>query len=126
MHLGLYAAAEVIPSPSPPDGPSDALCFAEGFVSCNRTGGVGLAGFCVLARRGDCNGAAGSDGVMAYAGVKGAVDGDAADLLVGRDLVEQLGQHWYVADVNGGKIGGSDLQAALDRQEDFIEELLGR
>ena len=36
------------------------------------------------------------------------------------------GQHWHVADVTGGKLGGTDLQAALDRQEELIEELLGR
>lgn len=63
---------------------------------------------------------------MAFAGVEGAVGGGAADLLIERDPVEQLGQHWHVADVTGGKLGGTDLQAALDRQEELIEELLGR
>ena len=58
-------------------------------------------------------GAALGDGVMALAGVVGAVSGDAADLLIGRDLVEQLGQHGRVAHVAGGELGRPDLQRLL-------------
>lgn len=69
--------------------------------------------------------AAAARGVIAYARVKGDVGGEAADVLIGPDLVEKLGQHWHVADVSGGKLGGSDLQGGA-RPADFINVLLGR
>ena len=47
---------------------------------------------------------------MALAGVEGAVGGDAGDLLIGRDLVEQLGQHRCVAHVAGRELGSPDFQ----------------
>ncbi len=34
-----------------------------------------------------------SDGVVTFARIVGAVSGDAADLLIRRDLVEQIGQN---------------------------------
>jgi hypothetical protein len=48
---------------------------------------------------------AGRDGVVARAGIEGAIGGDAGDLLIGRDLIEQLGQHRRVADLAGGELG---------------------
>jgi hypothetical protein len=84
-----------------------------GFVAGDRPGGVGLPGFGVLAGRDDRGGTAGGDGVMALAGVEGAVGGDAGDLLIGRDLVEQFGQHGRVADVAGGELGRPDFQCFL-------------
>jgi hypothetical protein len=50
---------------------------------------------------------------MALAGVEGAIGGDAGDLLTGRDLVEQFGQHGRVAYVAGGELGCPDLQCLL-------------
>jgi len=50
-----------------------------------------VTAFGVLAGRNDGGGTAGSDGVMAFAGVEGTVSGDTGDLLVGRDLVQQVG-----------------------------------
>ena len=50
---------------------------------------------------------------MALAGVKGAIGGDAGDLLIGGDLVEQFGQHGRVADVAGGELGRTDFQCFL-------------
>jgi hypothetical protein len=55
----------------------------------------------------------GGDGVVALSGVEGAIGGDGCDLLLGRDLVKQLGQHGGVADVNGGELGSSNLQRLL-------------
>lgn len=40
----------------------------------------------------DRRGTLGGDGVMAYAGVEGAVGRDLANLLLGRDLIEQFRQ----------------------------------
>jgi len=55
-------------------------------------------------------GAPGGDGVVARAGVEGAVGGDAAGLLLGRDRVEKFGQHGRVAHVAGGEPGGPDCR----------------
>ena len=50
---------------------------------------------------------------MALAGVEGTIRGDAGDLLVGRNLVEQFGQHGRVAHIAGGELGRADLQCLL-------------
>lgn len=57
--------------------------------------------------------ARGGNGVVALAGVEGAIGGDAADLLCGRDLVQQFGQHGRIADLTGGELGGPDFQGFL-------------
>jgi len=50
---------------------------------------------------------------MALAGVEGAISGDAGDLLIGRDLVEQFGQDGRVTDIAGGELGCADFQCLL-------------
>ena len=50
---------------------------------------------------------------MAFSGVEGAISGDAGNLLIRRDLVEQLGQHGRIAHITGGEFGGPDLPCFL-------------
>jgi len=50
---------------------------------------------------------------MALAGVECAISGDAGDLLIGWDVVEQFGQHGRVAHVAGGEFRRPDLQGLL-------------
>ncbi len=50
------------------------------------------------------------DGVVAFARIVGAVGSDATDLLIRRDLAEQAGQNWCVADVAPCDFNGPDLQ----------------
>ena len=64
---------------------------AQGFVSSDRADGDGLPWLGVLAGRDDGVGAAVGNGVVAFAGVIGAISRNAADLLVLRDLVEKVG-----------------------------------
>jgi hypothetical protein len=71
--------------------------------------GVGLPRLGVPAGRDDRCGTAFGDGVVAFAGVAGPVGGDAGDLLIGRDLVEQFGQHAGIAHVTGGELGSPDF-----------------
>lgn len=113
MHLGLCAASAVIAAPSSPDGSTDALRCPEDLVSCNGPSGVRLPRFGVLAGWDDRGSPAGGDRVMALAGVEGPVGSDAGDLLPGRDLVEQLGQHGRVAHIAGGELGRPNLQRLL-------------
>ena len=53
-----------------------------------------------------------SDRVMALAGIISAVSGDAADLLACRDLAEQVGQDWCIADMAPGDLDDSNLRYA--------------
>ena len=54
-------------------------------------------------------GAAVSDGIVAFAGVVGAICRYAADLLVLWDLTEKIGQHRRVADVAPCDFDSPDL-----------------
>lgn len=57
------------------------------------------------------------DCVMAFPRIVGAVCRDAADLLVRRDLVEQIRQHRRVADVAPGDLDRPNLQCSLVNPE---------
>jgi hypothetical protein len=50
---------------------------------------------------------------MALAGVEGTIGGDAADLLIRRDLVEKFGQHGRVADTAGFELRSPDFECFL-------------
>jgi len=50
---------------------------------------------------------------MALTRVECTIGSDAADLLIGRDLVEQLGQNGRVTHIAGGELGCSDFQRLL-------------
>jgi len=113
VHLGLGAASAVIAAPSSPDGPPDTLRRAQDFVAGDSPTGVGFPRLGVLARRDYCGGTSGSDGVVALAGVESAIGGDGCDLLLGRDLVQQLGQHRGISHVAGRELGCTDFQGFL-------------
>lgn len=66
----------------------------------------------VLVRGNDRCGTAFGDGVVVLSGVEGAIGCDCGDLLLGRDLVEQLGQHGSVADLAGRELRGPDFQCS--------------
>lgn len=57
------------------------------------------------------------DCVVALAGIIGTVGGDARDFLVGRDLVDQVGQDRCVADVASSDLDGPHLQRFLVNPE---------
>jgi hypothetical protein len=63
-----------------------------------------------FARQYDRGSTTGGDGIVALAGVERTVCSDAADLLIWRDLIEQLGQHRRVTNIAGGELGGPDFQ----------------
>ena len=72
-------------------------------------------------------GAAVGDGVVARAGVVGAGCGDRAelpaDVEIGGELAEQLGQHRRVTDVAASDLDGADLQRLLvDADVDLAPE----
>ena len=91
MHLRLDAASAVISAPSSPEGAAQVFRRPQGFVSGHGSGGDGLPRLRILAGRDDSVRAAVGDGVVALAGIVGAICRDAADLLVLWDLAEQIG-----------------------------------
>lgn len=58
-----------------------------------------------------------SDSIVALAGIIGPVCGDARDFLLGRDLVQQVGQDRRVADVAPSDIDGPNFQRFLVNPE---------
>lgn len=113
MHRGLDAASSVMAAPSSPDCATDPLRCVQDFISRGGPWGVGLPRLGVFTGRDDRGGPSGGDGVMAFAGVEGAVGGDGCDLLFGRALVEQRGQHRSIAHVAGRELGCTDFQGFL-------------
>lgn len=113
VHLGFCATSAVVAAPSSPDGSTDAFRRPQDFVSRDRPGGIGLPEFGILAGRYDSGGPTGRDRVMALAGVEGTIGGDAADLLFGRDLVQQFWQHRRIAYVARSELRRSDFQGLL-------------
>ena len=57
---------------------------------------------------------------MALSGVVGPVGGDAGDLLIGRDLVEPIGQHGRVAHIAAGDLGCADFQRLLVNADAYL------
>jgi len=81
----------VVSAPSSPERASQALRRAQGLVSRHGSGGDGLPWLCVLAWRDNGVGTTVSNCVVAFPCVVGTVSHDTADLLVRRDLVEEVG-----------------------------------
>lgn len=103
----------MIAAPSPPDGPPDAHRYAQDFVARDDPCGIGFLGLGVLAREDNCGGTARGDGIVALAGVEGAIGCDARDPLLGQDLVEQLGQYRRITHVAGGGLSNPDFQGFI-------------
>ena len=67
--------------------------------------------------------AAVGDRIVAFARVVSAVGGDAADLLVLRDLTEKIGQNGRITDVAPGDFDGPDLQRFfIDPKEELAPD----
>ena len=90
MHFGLDAATAVISAPALPDGSAQIARGLDCIVACDGTCARGLPRFGILARGYERMSATGGNRIMAFARVVGPVCGDAADVLMGRDLVQQL------------------------------------
>lgn len=77
------------------------------------SGGDGLSRCDVPERRDGSVGAAVSNGVVAFPCVAGAIGGDAVDLRLRRDLVQQVGSHRGIEGVASGDLQGPTLPRFL-------------
>ncbi len=89
VHLRLDAASAVVSAPVSPDGATEVFRRAERLVARNCTRGRWLPRRGVFAGRDDGVCAPIGDRLVASTSVIGAVGGDAADLLIGRNLTWQ-------------------------------------
>jgi hypothetical protein len=110
VHLGFDAASAVVAAPFSPERSTEVFRCPQGFVARNCTCGDGLPRLGILARRDDSVGSAFGYGIVALARVVGPVGGDTGDLLVGRDLDEQLGQHRGIAHIAACDFNSPNLQ----------------
>ena len=73
----------------------------------------GLPQLGVLARRDYGKGITSRNRVVAFARIVGTITGDASDILIRRDLPQQVGQHRRVTDVAAGHLYGPYFQRFL-------------
>ena len=93
MHFRLCAASAVVSTPSSPERAAEVFRCPEHFVARDSTCRGRLPWLCILARRNDSVGPALGDGVVALAGIISPIGGDTGNVLIGRDLAQQFGQH---------------------------------
>jgi hypothetical protein len=74
---------------------------------------VSLQGCAFFARRDDRRGSTINDGIVAFARVVGAIGSHTINLLIARDLVQQMRQHRCIPGVAAGDLDGSDFQRLL-------------
>jgi len=107
----------VVAAPVSPDRAAEVFRSSQGLVSGHRPCGDGFPWLGVFAGRDDgvgaTIGATIGDRIVARSSVIGAVGGDAADLLMGRDLAQQVRQHRRIADVAPGDLDRPNLQRFL-------------
>ena len=71
----------------------------------------------MFARRDDHGATSRGGDVMAFVHVTGPSDGDGGDVLIRWDLLQQVGQHWSIADIAGGYADRADLRRFLVHAE---------
>ena len=99
VHLRLCAASSVIACQLSPERPSEIFAGPHCFVSRDSTRRGWLPELRILAWRDDGSGTSSGNHIVTSARVIGSVSSDRSNLLIGRDLVQQVGQHGGVADV---------------------------
>jgi hypothetical protein len=109
VHLGFGTTSAVVSTPFPPKRPAEVFRRSQRFVARNRACGVGFPGLGVLAGRDNGIGTSVGDGIVALARILGAICRDAADLLLGRDLIQQFWQYRRIANVAAGELDCPDF-----------------
>ena len=109
-HLGLDQASSVIASPAFPDSPAKTAATAQGVVARDRPCRVFLPRLAVPAGRDDRRCPARRDGGVTGPRIIGPIGGDHAQGLIARDLVQQVGHNWRIADPAARDLDGPDFQ----------------
>ena len=110
MHLGLDAASAVVSAPASPQGMPQVSLRTNRFVSGNSSSARRLPRLGILARWYHCMGVSCGNGLVAFVRVVRPIRGDAANIMVGRDLVQEIGQHGSIPDVTAGDLDRPNLQ----------------
>ena len=99
MHLGFNAASAVVSAPVSPHSAAQISLCADRVVPGNSSGARRFPGFGVFAWWNHRVGVSGSNGFVAFARVVCSVCGDTTDVMVGRNLVQEIGQDGRITDV---------------------------
>ena len=110
MCLGFDAASTVVSAQASPQGTPQVSLRTNRFVSCNSSGARRLPRLGILARWDHCIGVSCGNGLVAFVRVVRPICGDAANILVGRDLVQEIGQHGSIPNVTAGDLDRPNLQ----------------
>ena len=113
MHLRFYAASAVVSAPASPQSAAQISLRIDRIV----------AGYCSVARRlprlgilawwDQGMGTSRGNRLVAFSRVIRAICGDAADVLIGRDLGQEFGQHGSITNVAAGDFDRSDFKRFL-------------
>ena len=110
VHFRFDEAAAVIAAPFLPDGASRPFDRPERFIAGSRAGAILFPRSPVAADRNDRMGPARSYRGMALSGVVCAVATDMADLLILRDLRQQIGEHRGITNCVGCDFDCSNVE----------------
>ena len=110
VHFCLCSAPAVIATPSSPKRTAEVFRRPQRRIARGRTCCDGLPRLGVLAGQDHGISTPSGDGIVARARVSGPVGSDSGDLLIGRDLAVQFGNHRGIAHVAAGDLDRSDLR----------------
>lgn len=99
MHLGFDAAASVVSAPASPYSAAQISLCADRVVTSYGSGARRFPGFGIFAWWDHRVSVSGSNAFVTFARVVSSVCGDTADVLAGRNLVQEIGQHGCITDV---------------------------
>ena len=103
----------MIAGPSFPQGASETIARAQRFIPDDGPFGIRLPGLGVLARRYDRSGPAFRDGVTALTSVVSAVCCHGGNVLIGRDLRQQFGEHGGITNARARDLNSANFQRFL-------------
>lgn len=102
MHFGFYAASAVVSAPASPQGTAQISLYIDRIVTSNCSSARRFPELSIFARWDHRIGVSGGNRLVAFARVIRPVCGDAADVLIRRDLVQEFGQHGSITNGAAG------------------------
>lgn len=87
VHFGFHTATAMIAAPVSPNGSTEPFACSQGFITrfCSITGWFPKAS--ILARRNDCRGPSGGDGIVTGARIECSIRSHAGDAVTGINLI---------------------------------------
>ena len=113
MHSRFDATSAVVSTPASLQSATQVSLRTDRIVSGTSSGARRFPGLGIRARRDPCMGVSGGNRLVAFTRVIRPICGYAADVLIGRNLVQEFGQHGSVSDVAAGGLDRPNFQSLL-------------